>query len=476
MSGTFPQTHVAAPEEAGQRLDAFLVAHLDGVSRSLIKRAIDAGHVTVDGERRKPSHRLEEGESVVVTQLEEPAPGPKPEAIALELLYEDDDLVAVNKPAGMVVHPAKGHWEGTLASALAHHFGDALSTTGGPTRPGIVHRLDRDTTGVIVVAKHDTAHERLAEQFQSRTVAKEYLAIVLGEPDRDADVIDEPIGPHPHVREKMAIRRDHPDAREAVTTFEVVERLRRCSLIRALPKTGRTHQIRVHLAHLGCPVLCDKQYGGRSRITASELAGGVVRPGRGTVAPAAGVARSAVADRAPDERRAAGVRGAVAGRHGRGAGCAANLTGVFCVRVRVMDIRRYQPGEEHELWLLFHNTIRNVNTRDYTEDQVRVWAPDEVDPEKWRRRIEGINPLVCVEGGVIVGYTDVQPSGLIDHFFVHHKWQRRGIGRRLMRAVHDEASALSLDQLHSHVSITARPFYEAHGFHVEKEQLVEDGA
>ena len=140
-----------------------------------------------------------------------------------------------------------------------------------------------------------------------------------------------------------------------------------------------------------------------------------------------------------------------------------------------MTLRRYRPGEEEELWQLFHNTIRNVNTRDYTEEQVRVWAPDTVDPDKWRRRIEGINPFVVVEDDMIVGYSDLQTSGLIDHFFVHHEHQRRGVGSRLMTAIHEEAERLELDQLHSHVSITARPFYEAHGFHVEKEQTVEDG-
>ena len=278
MSTPLPATLAVEEADAGKRLDAFLAARLPEFSRSLLKKAIDGGAVTVAGRSEKPSYRVELGEAVRVEPFDTPSEGPTPEAIALDFVYEDDDLVVVNKPAGMVVHPAKGHWDGTLAAALAHHFGDGLSTTGGPSRPGIVHRLDRDTTGVIVVAKHDRAHEALAKQFADRTTEKTYLAIVLGEPDRDGDVIDEPIGPHPHVREKMAIRRDHPDARPAVTTFEVVERLRRCSLIRALPKTGRTHQIRVHLAHLGNPVLCDKQYGGRSRITASELAGGVAKP------------------------------------------------------------------------------------------------------------------------------------------------------------------------------------------------------
>lgn len=273
----FPCQFVVEEPAAGKRVDAYLAKLLPDFSRSVLKRAIDAGHVSVNGEPCKPSLKLETGQTVRVEQLEPPPAGPEPEAIPLDFLFEDDDLAVVNKPAGMIVHPARGHWAGTLTSALAHHFGDKLSRTGGTTRPGIVHRLDRDTSGVIVVAKHDPAHERLAAQFADRTTEKQYLAIVLGSPDRDADVIDEPIGPHPHVREKMAIRRDHPDARPAVTTIEVVRRFQGFSLVRALPKTGRTHQIRVHLTHAGFPILCDKQYGGRSRITATELNGGVAQ-------------------------------------------------------------------------------------------------------------------------------------------------------------------------------------------------------
>jgi 23S rRNA pseudouridine1911/1915/1917 synthase len=170
----------------------------------------------------------------------------------------------------MIVHPAKGHWEGTLASALAHHFG-ALSGRGGPTRPGIVHRLDRDTSGVIVVAKNDRAHDALSAQFKSREVEKNYLAIVAGELNYDADLIDEPIGDHPTHREKKAIHRNDPNARPAVTAYEVIERFAGYTYVRALPKTGRTHQIRVHLAHVGAPVLCDRLYGGRSQITELEL-------------------------------------------------------------------------------------------------------------------------------------------------------------------------------------------------------------
>jgi 23S rRNA pseudouridine1911/1915/1917 synthase len=170
----------------------------------------------------------------------------------------------------MVVHPAKGHWKGTLTSALQYHF-NSLSGAGGPTRPGIVHRLDRDTSGVLVVAKTDQAHFALAEQFEARSTEKEYFAITVGVPDRDRDIIDQPIGIHPYQREKMAIRRDHPTSRPAQTFYEVVERFNGFAAVKVLPKTGRTHQIRVHLAHIGAPVLCDKLYSGRDRITRGEL-------------------------------------------------------------------------------------------------------------------------------------------------------------------------------------------------------------
>ena len=179
-------------------------------------------------------------------------------------------MAAVNKPPGMVVHPARGHWSGTLASALVYHFG-SLSAAGGPTRPGIVHRLDRDTSGVILVARNDLAHCRLSAQFENRTIEKEYFALVSGQPELDRDVVDRPIGVHPQQREKMAIRRDESSARAAQSYYEVLERFDGFAAIRVLPKTGRTHQIRVHLGHVGCPVLCDRQYGGRSQITRGEI-------------------------------------------------------------------------------------------------------------------------------------------------------------------------------------------------------------
>ncbi len=259
------------PEEsAGKRLDAMVVSQLSDFSRAAVQRAIAAGQVLVDGQPAKASLRLTTEMLIEVTGIETLRPGPEPEEIPLDILYEDDWMIVVNKPAGMIVHPAKGHWRGTLASALAFRF-EQLSSVGGPTRPGIVHRLDRDTSGVILVAKTDRSHQALADQFQARTVEKEYLAIVRGVPDRDADVIDKPIGVHPRMRERMAIRADHETSRDAVTKIEVVERFKRFALIRAIPKTGRTHQIRVHLASIGLPVLCDKLYGGSSEVTGEEL-------------------------------------------------------------------------------------------------------------------------------------------------------------------------------------------------------------
>jgi 23S rRNA pseudouridine1911/1915/1917 synthase len=231
---------------------------------------INADAVQVNGRRAKAAHKLRTGERVSIVLPELPKISPQAEDIPLEILYEDEWLAAINKPAGMVVHPAKGHWKGTLTSALQFHF-DKLSGAGGPTRPGIVHRLDRDTSGVLVVAKTDQAHFLLADQFEARSTEKEYLAITVGVPDRDRDIIDQPIGIHPYQREKMAIRRDHATSRPAQTYYEVIERFGGFAAVKVLPKTGRTHQIRVHLAHIGCPVLCDKLYSGRDRITRGEL-------------------------------------------------------------------------------------------------------------------------------------------------------------------------------------------------------------
>ncbi len=265
------KTLIVGDQEDQLRLDAFLVRHFSKHSRVRLQKAISKGRVTVDGQTSKASTRLKQGQSVVCQPVPEPQQGPVAEDIPLDIIYEDESLVAINKPANMVVHPAKGHWSGTLTAGLAFHF-ESLSSIGGPTRPGIVHRLDRDTTGVILVAKTDQAHTHLSEQFQNRTVEKEYLAIVTPEPNRDQDIIEKPIGEHPYQREKKAIREiDHRSAKNATSVFTVLERMNGFALVSVKPKTGRTHQIRVHMAHVGSPVLCDKLYSGRSRLTHHEL-------------------------------------------------------------------------------------------------------------------------------------------------------------------------------------------------------------
>ena len=267
-----PQRFVVPADYQGERIDVFLAGQIPAQSRSSLRRAITAGLVTVDGETVKPSFRVTPHQTVEVSHLDAPSDSPVAEDIPLEVLHEDDSIVAINKPAGMVVHPAKGHWSGTLTSALAYHFQE-LSGVGGPTRPGIVHRLDRDTSGVIVIAKTDAAHLQLATQFEARTVAKEYLAVVRGCPDRDQDVIDQPIGAHPYQREKMAIRSGHSTSRPAQTRYQVNRRFRGFAEITARPKTGRTHQIRVHLAHIGYPVVCDRLYAGHAILKVADISG-----------------------------------------------------------------------------------------------------------------------------------------------------------------------------------------------------------
>lgn len=278
----FPQSDVyrcvTVPDaSAGQRIDVFLTALFDGYSRQQLKDAVQAGTAEVDGRVVRPSHKLRAGQSIRFRLPEMASDDTIGENIELDILYEDDGMVVVNKPAGMVVHPAKGNWTGTLTSALAYRF-QSLSDIGGPTRPGIVHRLDRETSGVIVVAKTNAFHLHLAEQWHDREVKKEYLAITAGLLDRDRDMIDAPIGKHPFQREKMAIRDRHETSRPAKTFYEVLARYNRFSLVKAMPETGRTHQIRVHMEHIGCPILCDRLYGGHSEITRSQLLGGRAMP------------------------------------------------------------------------------------------------------------------------------------------------------------------------------------------------------
>ena len=232
------------------------------------------GAAEVDDKVVRPSLKVKLGQRI---RFRLPLPATDdtvPENIPLDVLFEDDAMVIVNKPAGMVVHPARGHWSGTLTSALAYRF-QSLSDVGGPTRPGIVHRLDRDTSGVIVVAKTNSAHLHLSNQFADRTVEKEYYAITTQPIDRDRDVIDAPIGKHPHQRDKQAIRQDHSTSKPAVTFYEVISRHGRYTQVRLKPKTGRTHQLRVHLSSIGCPILCDRLYAGHSSVTESMLRGNV---------------------------------------------------------------------------------------------------------------------------------------------------------------------------------------------------------
>jgi 23S rRNA pseudouridine1911/1915/1917 synthase len=272
LSDPGPLHFDVTPRETGWRLDLFLTDRLPRFSRTHLRRAITAGVVRVDGEGAKPSYRLLQGQLVTVDAIELPREGPAPEPIPLDVIYEDAHLIAINKPPAMVVHPARGHWSGTLASALAYHF-QSLSQAGGPTRPGIVHRLDRDTSGILLVAKSDSVHLSLASQFESREIEKTYIAVVRNVPRFDEDLIDLPIGAHPSHREKMAIRENHPTSKPAVTRYRVVERWTGFALLHVFPKTGRTHQIRVHLAHAGHPVACDRLYANHASITQGQLSG-----------------------------------------------------------------------------------------------------------------------------------------------------------------------------------------------------------
>jgi len=259
------------PESAdGIRIDLFLTQSCDGLSRSQIRDAVQQDGGEVDGRTVRPSYKVRAGQTVRFRVPEPLSDETIPENIPLDILYEDDGLVVVNKPAGMVVHPARGNWSGTLTSALAFRF-QSLSDVGGPTRPGIVHRLDRDTSGVIVVAKNNAAHMHLASQWHDRTVEKTYLAITAGRLECDRDWIHASLGRHPFQRDKQAIREGHATSKPASTFYQVLRRMGRISEVSVHPKTGRTHQIRVHLAHIGCPILCDKLYGGHATLTRDQL-------------------------------------------------------------------------------------------------------------------------------------------------------------------------------------------------------------
>src|SRR6201987_3886456 len=284
---------LVAPDEAGQRLDRVLARHLAELSRSRLKALIEAGTVEVDGHTiRDPSHRVNSGAAIKV-DVPPPRPArPEGEAIPLQVVYEDDDMIVIDKPAGLVVHPAAGNWTGTLVNALIAHCGESLSGIGGERRPGIVHRLDKDTTGLMVVAKNDSAHKGLADQFASHgrdggPFERGYLAFVWGAPDRPHGKIDRPIDRDPRAWDRMAVREcgraagtpwklleRYPTAKPARSTVKQKRAIGpqpAASLLACRLETGRTHQIRVHLASIGHPLLGDPVYGARFRTKAALL-------------------------------------------------------------------------------------------------------------------------------------------------------------------------------------------------------------
>ncbi len=264
----------APGEAAGQRLDQFLVSQLDGVSRSRVQLLLEQGGVLVDGEHAKASYRLRGGESIAVTGEPHPAPlKAVAEDIPLNVVFEDANLAVVDKPAGMMVHAGSGQSDdarsrGTLVNALLHRF-NALSSTSGELRPGIVHRLDKDTSGLIIVAKNDRAHAALAEMFSTRRIQKTYIALVHGHVERQKGTITAAIGRDPVRRTRMTTRVDE-NARSAVSHYEVVRRVTtrfgKFTLVRVRIETGRTHQIRVHMASIGHPVVGDTLYGASGQI------------------------------------------------------------------------------------------------------------------------------------------------------------------------------------------------------------------
>ena len=247
--------------DAGTRIDSFVSRECD-ITRSAAARLIESEYVSVGGAPIAKNYKLRNNDEVRVVIPEPEDCEAKPENIPLDVIYEDGDIIVVNKPVGMVVHPAAGNTCGTLVNALLYHCGDSLSGIGGVIRPGIVHRIDKDTAGLLVAAKNDEAHIFLASELKEHKVIRIYYAIVLGNFKEDGGTVDAPIGRHPRDRKKMAVLRGDRTAREAVTHWSVVERFGRFTLIRCELETGRTHQIRVHMASIGHSLLGDAVYGG----------------------------------------------------------------------------------------------------------------------------------------------------------------------------------------------------------------------
>ena len=247
------------PEIPGERLDAFLARSVDGLTRSAAQRLLEEGCVLRNGKTGRKNDKLNPGDVVDVTVPEPKEVDIAPTEMELDIVYEDEDLLVINKPKGLVVHPAAGHQDDTLVNGLLYALGDHLSGINGELRPGIVHRIDKDTSGLLAVAKNDLAHTVLASQLKDHTMARTYEAIVCGNLKEDAGTVDAPIGRHPSDRKKMCVIQRN--SKPAVTHWEVVKRYRGYTHIRCHLETGRTHQIRVHMAHMGHPILGDTVYG-----------------------------------------------------------------------------------------------------------------------------------------------------------------------------------------------------------------------
>ena len=261
-------TKIIACERDGARLDAFLAESLPELSRSFIAGLIDSGSVTLCGKRLKKSYKTAAGDEFTLDLPEPHKLEVGAEDIPLDIVYEDNDVIVVNKPKGMVVHPAPGHSGGTLVNALLNHCGDSLSGINGVIRPGIVHRIDKDTSGLVIAAKNDAAHKFLADQLKDHSLSRVYEAVLVGNLREDSGTVDAPIGRHPTDRKKQAVT--VKNSREAITHWEVIARYPGFTHARMRLETGRTHQIRVHMAHIGHPVLGDTVYGSKKPVPGLE--------------------------------------------------------------------------------------------------------------------------------------------------------------------------------------------------------------
>ncbi|MEZ5943275.1 MAG: RluA family pseudouridine synthase [Planctomycetaceae bacterium] len=270
LSTEVPQELTVEARAHGWRVDHYLSRLYPNYSRALFQRAIQDDRVLVNGLVIKSSRRLRVNDRVSVLLPEQPDGDLQPENIPIDIVYEDEYIAVINKAADVVTHPGKANFTGTLAAAVQYHF-DQLSDVAGQLRPGIVHRLDRDTTGVIVIAKDNTVHNRLTRQFEQRVVKKEYRAIVRGGPPAESDYVRTHVKVHPKVREKMIICGADDNGKEAVTFYRVLKRYPGFSYVQLLPETGRTHQLRVHMLHLKCPIIADKLYAGHASISTDDI-------------------------------------------------------------------------------------------------------------------------------------------------------------------------------------------------------------